>query len=532
MSSAAGAAETPSRRRTSAADKRRASIARDHGVEILLDAWADAPPERRAARIVAQGDVLRAAAYGGGGWKKLAEGEALAALRAARRGGEENMTAPMRLLEAEALLGLGAIVAGLQRLEALHRAGDVAGTLAFARRCHLLGDHARALRAASTLPMNAHAALLGARAAVTLNKHAAAWRLIEPFLVGAAPVPEPGVASGIAVAAATILAKLGRHREVLNFAKRLISAGDLPEDMMPAVGRTAWVSGLARTAWERFSADNPWMKAARLELATLAGDLETSKKLLEAAGNLGAPAAPAVLLLNGGPPEEQLQQDRAGVFQEGSTIHLWRTHPTRWQPWIDAALQKPNVSIEVFDLSRDIVPDPGIIPDAVLDDGSLLGVIAPIPVAPRPVGEEGKGVWIESELCRGVGVGHDWPAEETAVIRDASLGGPAAPDRDSAAIAVVSAESALAEAEQGRPLVVIATPGDPFWAGALPERVWPAMRVMRQSPRTGWQGVGAQVVEIITRMLSPDAPPDTSNEDGAPAEEQSPSEDMKEAADS
>ena len=63
--------------------------------------------------IAAQGDLTRAAAYGGGGWVALVDGDAAAALQTAR----EKIDGPgMAFLEAEALLSAGAVVAGLQRL--------------------------------------------------------------------------------------------------------------------------------------------------------------------------------------------------------------------------------------------------------------------------------------------------------------------------------------------------------------------------------------------------------------------------------
>ena len=41
-------------------------------------------------------------------------------------------------------------------------------------------------------------------------------------------------------------------------------------------------------------------------------------------------------------------------------------------------------------------------------------------------------------------------------------------NRKRAAVHIVDIDTALASAQEGRPCVVVAPPGDPFWAGPIP----------------------------------------------------------------
>ena len=441
--------------------------------------------------------MQRAGVYGGG-WKLLAEGDVVGALREAR--GPRSGELPMKLLEAEAFLAAGGIVAGLDRLEALHDAGEPLFTLALARRRHQLGDYVGAEEAAAALPHHAQAALIGARAALANDRPAAAFRFIETFLDGGAPIPEPMVAGSVAVVAASLMARSGRYEALRRFARDLLGAVVLPGEMMPTVARVAWIGGLAAEAWERFGTDDPWMAAARLELAVLAGDVARASLWLKRAGTLGVQSAPAVLLLQGRLRGEvgraPMQQAIERMFGAGVTVHLWRTHPHRWSPWISAALRTP-ADVEVFDLARGEMPEASSIPHVVLDDGSLVEFLEPVSVPARPLA--GDGVWIGSPLCRGISVGGDWPDEETRVIgRSISM----TAHRERAAVWVLGADAAFEGACQGRRIVAVAPPGDPFWAGPLPERIWPSLRIVRIGARTGWDGAGARVVEAIESLLA------------------------------
>ena len=468
--------------------------ARDAGLEVLVSAWRGRALEHRAELLAARGELHRAGICGGEGWKRLAAGDVVGALRVvrlARRGsGRRNLS----VLEAEALFTAGAFVAGLKLLAEQHARGDVAGTIALARRRHMLGDHRGAADIAAALPMHADAALVGARAALVSGDVDTAWYRVRPFLDGVAPVPDPSYAGGFAVVAATLLARRNDIKALRRLASGLLLAPDLPPEMMPTAARTAWVAGLARQAWERFSDEkDPWAITSRLELASLAGDAVLMSNLIARAGPLGVPAAATLLLLGQPPPKP------AGALTEGGTCHVWRTHPHRWQPWIDAAANAAN--IEVYDLARNELPDEQVIPKSALDDGSLLALIEPSPVAAQPA--QGAGVWIDSPLCKGVGVGHDWSDEENAALRKGVPRGL----RSSAAVWVVGADQALAHAHEGRPTVVIAPPGDPFWAGEWPERVWPAMRVIRAAPHEGWKGAGARAARAARAAVSLARPP-------------------------
>ena len=482
----------------------RSRTATDHGVNVLLDAWSGVPAGARAAMIAAQGDLARAAAQGGGGWVALLGGDWAAALQSARQAIE---SPGMRYLEAEALFNAGAVVSGLQRFEAMHARGDPAATLALIRRRHQLGDHAGAMRAASRLPRHVHAALAGARAAIAGDRVEVAFRFVEPFLHGVAPVPESGTAGAVAMTVASILARTREHERLRSFVDRLLCAGDLPEDMMPAVARAAWTGGRAREAWNRFKAmEGPWSLAARLELAILAGDATLAEQLAQRAGPLGALSMPAMRLLGGGtgtdgggapPAAPHPAKDVEEVFGDGCTVHVWRTHPTRWQPWIEAALRTP-ADVTVCDLSAGRLPAPDVPPSAVLDDGALVDMLDPVPVpaaAPR-----GDGVAIGAELCRGIGIGHDWPEQETEDMRGEL---PSASAPQEAAVWVLGGEDALEIVHTGRAVVVVAPPGDPFWAGPVPEKVWPSVRVVRADAQAGWSGAGARVVAAVEGLLRP-----------------------------
>jgi len=174
--------------------------------------------------VAAQGDLARAASYAMGVWNKLLNGDVKAVIDAVR---EAEDSPAMAFVEAEALFTAGAVVAGLDRLEALHRQGDPAGTLALARRRHQLGDHVGAVRAAQTLPWHAHAALTGARAALACHQPGIALRFLEPYLQGFAPLPEPAVAGAIAMTTAVVLATFGEYAQLQRFVDRLLPRGTL-----------------------------------------------------------------------------------------------------------------------------------------------------------------------------------------------------------------------------------------------------------------------------------------------------------------
>ena len=473
--------------------RRRTAV--DDGVNILVDAWQGMPREDRAAMLVARGDVKRAGVYAGGAWKQFADFKLADALQEVSK--TKPRSAASYVLEAEILCSLGAIAAGLDLLEKLHLSGDAAGSLLLARRRQVLGDYKGAEFIASSMPMNAHAALIGARSALANDRTGPAFEFILPFLNTVAPLPESSVAGAVALVTATILARQKAHERLQKLANYLLDSGDLPEDMMPATARICWAAGLAASAWARFKGtQSPWLAVARLELAVLAGNVALAMQMVEKTGPLGAPAKIGISLLSGG-KTGALDADTEKIFAADKVVHIWRSNPYRWQPWIDAALQLP-AKVLVFDLTSAKLPGKGsALPNAVFDDGILCNMIEPLPVAMQG-NDAGVGVLIEKSLCDGIGIGHDWPPEETAVLAQ-NL--PLASNFDNAAISIVGAKSALKLAHTGRPMIVIAPPGDPFWGGALPERAWPAMRVTRADPAKGWSGAGMRIVEFLRHLL-------------------------------
>lgn len=485
-------------------------VSHGDGVDVLVAAWHGLPAGQRAERLAANGDLLGAAATGAPGWESLLDGDVVAALRAAR-GGDDKRARRTTLLEAEALIAAGAIVAGLDHLRELSAAGSVPATLALARRQHALGDHRGAFVSASRLPMHCHATQVAIRALLALHQNAEALRRAEPFLDGGLPIPNAMSAGALAVLAAGALARLGHAARLRRFAQVLLDAPDAPPETAPTVARTAWIGGLARPAWERFgNEENPWSIAGRLELAALAGEPQLIRGLMARAGPLGGPAGDALALI------EAPTGPFADRFEEDGTYHIWRTHPSRWQPWIDAAMQGPG-RVETYDLAAEELPDRQTIPTLALDDGALVSRVMPVPVPIRQL--PGQGVWIDGSLCAGIGIGHDWPDEEQEQL--AAAVSPAPPQ--DAAVWVTGAERAMALARYGRPTVVLAPPGDPFWAGPLPQRAWPAFRIVRASPQGGWTGaaerVAQEVHELLGAAVEPTQMPPMSPSAAAPEED-------------
>ena len=468
-------------------------VAQAHSAGVLLEAWSGSSSGQRAALAFAQGDPVRAGAIGGGGWQKLAQGDLVGALADVEGATENNQ----KQLEAEALIAAGAVAPGLLRLRALHERGEPAATLSLIRRLYMFGDYRSAEQVASTLPMHAYAALLGARAAVSRKRYPQAQQFLDPFLSGAASVPESTVASGLIVIAAVVLLKMGQKAQLQNFARRLLLVPDLSEDILPAVARAAWVAGYGKEAWQRFhNQDNSWSAAACMELAVLAGDAALAKTLQAKAGPFGAPSAISIPILEGRLKKSEEEGEAGKFFAQNAKVHVWRTHPDRWYPWIQAALQSP-AEVVVYDLSTGQVPGPEVIPGAAFDDGALVELLDPVKVAlTQPVAKD--AVWVDRALCHGISASFEWPIEETQAIYK---GLQRAPSPAAAAVQVLEADQALAVAKTGLPVVAIGTPGDPFWAGPLPEQGWSNMQVIRVNSISGWQGAGTKVMQAVQRLL-------------------------------
>lgn len=477
-------------------------VAQSHVTRIFLEAWSGSPALRRAAMIYAQGDAARAAACGGKLWKRFVEGDLAGVLSEV-----EGSTDPqLKYLEAEALIAAGAIIPGLRRLQPLHRRGEPAATLSLARRFHLLGDYHAAEEIAATMPWHAYIALIGARSALLAKRYPQARQLLEPFVSGMAPIPESTVANGLAVVTASLLAKLKEYTQLQNFARRLLLTNDLMEDILPAAARVAWIAGYGKEAWQRFHSkaeQDPWSAAACIELAVLAGNPDLAKSLAKKAGPIAAPALLPIPILDGS--ITKIDEHSQQLFSAGCKIHIWKTHPVRWEPWIKAALQT-EAEIQVFNLSEGKIPEETDTPHVAVDDSSLPEVIMPVPVTQPKAYQlplSNQQIWIEGELCEGVGVGFDWPIEETETVLQ-SFKRAAAPDQ--AAVKILSAESALALVHEGLPMVVIATPGDPFWAGPLPQQAWPNIRVVKYSTQTIWAESGKAVVAAVEQLTGQPEP--------------------------
>ncbi len=469
-------------------------VAQAHATASLLGAWSGSSPMRRAAMVYAQGDSARAAACGGKLWKQFVEGD-LAGVLDEVKGSKD---VHLNQLEAEVLIAAGSIMPGLERLQRLSQRGEPAAVLSLVRRLNILGDHRGAVHIASSMPWNAHVALIGAKSAVMAKEYEQARRLVEPFLSGMAPIPEATVAAGMAVITASLLAGIGESSQLKDFARRLLLTGDLSEEMLPASARIAWMAGYGKEAWKRFQGkEDQWHSAACLELAVLAGNVSLAKSLASKAGPFAAPALATIPLLDG---TIFKQDDKSRqLFTQDNKIHIWKTHPNRWQPWIRSALQT-GADIGVFDLSEGKVPATDDIPHFALDDASLVEFMLPVSVPPAASAKDllKERVWIESELCQDMGVDFAWPEEETRRIRQSMNAG----DIDEpSSIKVLSADSALVAANAGYFVVAIATPGDPFWNGPLPQRAWTTMRVIRIDNQNGWASAGQRVVEAAREFI-------------------------------
>ena len=456
------------------------------GARALVDAWVGRSGDGAAALALAAGDPLAAAVLGGPGMRALAESRLADALAWAR---SRPGSAAKGLVGAEALIAGGRVVAGLEELERLARRRDPAGTLALARRFHLLGDHARAMAAASRLPLYPAAALIGARSALVAGRAESALACLHPFLGGEVGLVDPVQTGAIGAAAAAALARLGKTAALGAFARRLLAQGLVPPEMLPGLARVGWTAGRVADTKERLDREpGPWRDAALLELAILAGDPERAAAEAAAAGPLAEPSRGLLELLAGAKP--RLGRPEA-ILAEARVIEIWRTHPTRWAPWIEA-VKAAGDGVRIQDLAAGVFPSDDLpAPDLVLDDGALVDLVEPVPVPARPV--DGEGIWVEPVLCEGVGNGHDWPAgERRALLRGMRL----AVSPDTARVRVAGPDAALDRAAEGRREIVIAPPGDPFWAGPVPERAWPAMQVVRADPDRGWAGAGARTIEL------------------------------------
>ena len=474
----------------------RQRVAQLHAPELMVRSWLGLPAANRAAMVAAEGDLVLAARCDPDRWRPLVDGDLRRSLQVAA---SDPASLPLRLVEAESLLAGGAIRAGLEVLDDAHRRGFAPAGIALSRRLHQLGHHRRAIEVASDLPLHAPAALVRARSAMAIERPREALRALAPLLEGAAPLPDAQIAGACAVVGASALARGGFANRLRAFARSLLRAGDLDETFLPYVARVAWSAGEAAAFWDRLGeATSPMAQAARLELAVLAGDGERAAACLEAAGAAGAPSLPAVAMLRG---TLAIDPAAAPLLDDPATrIHVWRTvDDLQFDPWV-RAVERSAADVSVYRLADGLVPDPDDVGSMVLEASNLLTVVAPERLAPASRAA-GTSVHVCDSLCRGVALGLDWPEDERRTLA-AGVGRAAA--FEEAACVVGPPVAALRAHRRGASCVVVAPPGDPFWNGVLPQRVFARMEVVRADPRTGWAGGGAAVLDALQAVRSGD----------------------------
>ena len=470
----------------------RERTAKSWGAGIVMNAWQGIHPAQRAPMIYAQGDPQRAGSCDPN-WQLLADGDFIGALKATR-----NQQSPFTMqLEAETLIAAGSLVAGLERLRRLHNRGLVSASLSLTRRLHMLGDFKGAVTMALSIPWHAHIVILGTRAAIMDKDYRNARKLIEPLLLGIVPVPDTENAAGLMLVTASLLVQTGEYERLQAFMRSVLMSMDLPDALLPAVARSAWMAGFGQQAWDKLSQQKgEFSAAACAELATLVGNVEIAQKWTKAAGFASAPLMPALKMLTGEVLSDiQAKSDANQIFKKGNEIHIWRTHPYRWEPWIRTA-QATKAKIKVYDLSRADVPDLKAQPTVTMDDSALVEILVPEPLPTQARG--GQSVWVAENLCRGFSVPLDWPSAETDLIFSML---ERAPSQDQATLVVASAMDGAALATAGRPVVVIAPPGDPFWNGPLPKVAWPGMNIIKPHPEQGWKGAGMQVIGVAKELF-------------------------------
>ena len=472
----------------------RQRVAQPHAPDLMVRSWLGLPAANRAAMVAAEGDLILAARCDPERWGPLLEGDVRRSLQVSA---SDPDSLPLRLVEAESLLAGGAILAGLGVLGDAHRRGFAPAGVALARRLHQLGHHRRAIEVASELPLHAHPALVRARSAMAIERPREALRALAPLLEGAAPLPDAQIAGACAVVGASALARAGFADRLRAFARSLLDASDLDEAFLPYVGRVAWTAGEAAAFWDRLGdATSPGAQAARLELAVLAGDGDRAAAYLSAAGTAGAPSVPAVSVLRG---TLDLDPAAAPLLDDPATrVHIWRNADDgQFDPWV-RAIERSAAGVSVYRLADGSIPDLDDVGSMVLEASSLLTVVAPERLAPESR-VTGASVHVCESLCRGIALGLDWPDDERRIL-DAGIRADAA--FEAAACVVGPPGPALRARRRGASCVVVAPPGDPFWNGVLPERVFARLKVVRAHPRTGWAGGGQAVLDALDAVRS------------------------------
>ena len=474
----------------------RQRVTQPHAPDLMVRSWLGLSAANRAAMVAAEGDLVLAARCDPERWGPLVEGDIRRSLQIAA---SDPSSLALRLVEAESLLAGGAIRAGLEVLGDAHRRGFAPAGVALARRLHQLGHHRGAIEVAAELPLHAHPALVRARSAMAIERPREALRALAPLLEGAAPLPDAQMAGACAVVGAAALARGGFADRLRAFARTLLEAGDLDDALLPYVARVAWTAGAAAAFWDRLGeATSPGAQAARLELAVLAGDGDRAAACLAAAGAAGAPSVPSVSILRG---TLDLDPAAAPLLADPETrVHVWRTaDDTQFDPWV-RAIERLAADVSVYRLADGPVPDPDDVASMVLEASNLLTVVAPERRAPASRAA-GWSVHVCEPLCQGIALGLDWPDDERRILT-AGVGAEAA--FEEAARVVGPPRPALRAHRRGASCVVVAPPGDPFWNGVLPERVFARLKVVRANPHTGWAGGGRAALDALDALRSRD----------------------------
>ena len=470
----------------------RSRVSRPVPVDILIKAWNSDDPLNRAAMNLALGDERRAAVVGGKPWELFLKNEYSNVLDLV----QEEQGAPFRHLEAECFLRIGAIVAGINILNNLHAAGAPFGTLALTRQLFALGDFGNCERVAKSMRDHISVAIIGARCAIENKRFNTAMEIIEPYLGGIGEFQDTMAAGSLAVMAAHALAEMGRYPQLARFAGNLISTPDMPPQLMPAIAKIAWLGGFRDEAWKIFEGlDLEWASSAKVELSILEGDFDKAVTHQRNSAKRGTPSLSGMVFIapSSLKGDEKVYKE---TFAEGQKVHIWRTAGDRWSPWIEAVKQSP-ADVSVYSLPEKNIPEESDIPYLGLDDASLFAIVKPIVVEEKL--PENASVFMDYILCRGAGVGFDWPPGERKIIEESlDLVSP-----DQAGIYILRGNSScFSRLMSGLPTIIIAPPGDPFWAGPIPNGIWKNCYLIRADNEKGWENGSEKVLNAVKDIKS------------------------------
>lgn len=468
----------------------RARSVRAAPMDIPVRAWLGEHPHEHAAMAGAQGDLRGAAACAPELWGPLAAGDVVRSIELVEA---SRNVASVCVLEAETLFAAGAVRAAFAVLERGHGEGHAPASASLARHSHALGDHARAVEAAAVIPLHSSSAVVRARSALHLGDPHGALQAVAPVLEGVAPVCTPVCAADAAVLGAGALARLGHVQTLERFASAYLDAVSLDTGQLAHAVRVAWIAGMSPSARSLLDALPVEVAvAAQVELCLLEGDAAGAREYAVGTGDPERFSAPAIGLLEG-----VLVRDEAGAafFDDPSArIQIWCADDGRFAPWLRAA-SKSVAQVTFHDLACGMLPADDDLAQLVVADSALLGLVEPDRLH-ASASRSGGGVHVAHPLCETIGIGMEWPAEETAII-DRWVGSNACVE--DAACVVCPARNAARVHAGGQACVAVAPPGDPFWNGVLPERLFDRLRVVRRDG-SGWAGAGRRVIDAIRTL--------------------------------